>query len=139
MGRLFLARDPSQARRRSGDADRRACTASSPTLTAAVPPAACGRERGDGLTRMVPFKMLTEQQFAALRSELGSNRVAKAMALAGVTQVTLAKALRLTQPYLSDVARGRCRTITVENAWKFAAYFGCRIEDLFPSPRRPSD
>ncbi len=40
--------------------------------------------------------MLTEQQFAALRSELGSNRVAKAMTLAGVTQVTLAKALRLT-------------------------------------------
>ena len=53
--------------------------------------------------------MLTEQQFAALRSERGSNRVAKAMALAGVTQVTLAKALRLTQPYVSDVARGRYR------------------------------
>ena len=31
--------------------------------------------------------MLTEQQLAALRSEPGSNRVAKAMALAGVTQV----------------------------------------------------
>ena len=61
--------------------------------------------------------MLTEQQFAVLRSELGSNRVAKAMALAGVTQVTLATALRLTQPYVSDVARGRHRTITVENTW----------------------
>ena len=83
--------------------------------------------------------MLTEQQFAALRSELGSTRVAKAMALAGVAQVTLAKALRLTQPYVSDVARGRYRTTTVENGWKFSAYFGCRIEDLFPSPRRPSD
>ena len=35
--------------------------------------------------------------------------------LAGVKQVTLAKALRLTQPYVSDVARGRYRTITVEN------------------------
>ena len=54
------------------------------------------------------------------------------MALTGVTQVTVAKALGLTQPYVSDVARGRYRTITVENAWKFAAYFGCRIEDLFP-------
>ena len=42
--------------------------------------------------------MLTEQQLAALRSEPGSNRVAKAMALAGVTQVTVAKALGLTQP-----------------------------------------
>ena len=57
--------------------------------------------------------MLTEQQLAALRSEPGSNRVAKAMALAGVTQLTVAKALRLTQPYVSDVARGRYRTITV--------------------------
>ncbi len=54
------------------------------------------------------------------------------MALTGVTQVNLAKALGLTQPYVSDVARGRYRTITVENARKFASYFGCRIEDLFP-------
>ena len=83
--------------------------------------------------------MLTEQQLVFLRSEPGSNRVAKTMALAGVTQVTVAKALRLTQPYVSDVARGRYRTIAVENVWKFAAYFGCRIEDLFPSPRRPDD
>ena len=75
---------------------------------------------------------LTEQQLAVLRSEPGSNCVARAMALTGVTQVDLAKALGLTQPYVSDVARGRYRTITVENARKFASYFGCRIEDLFP-------
>ena len=43
--------------------------------------------------------MLTKQQLAVLRSEPGSNRVAKAMALTGVTQVTVAKALGLTQPY----------------------------------------
>ena len=48
---------------------------------------------------------LTEQQLAVLRSEPGSNRVARAMALTGVTQVNLAKALGLTQPYL----RQRCR------------------------------
>ena len=41
--------------------------------------------------------MLTEQQLAVLRSEPGSNRVAKAMALSGVTQVIVAKALGLTQ------------------------------------------
>ena len=52
------------------------------------------------------------------------------MALAGVMRVTLAKALRLTQSYVSDVACGSYRTIAVENAWKFAAYFGCRIEDF---------
>ena len=43
--------------------------------------------------------MLTKQQLAVLRSEPGSNRVAEAMALTGVTQVTVAKALGLTQPY----------------------------------------
>ena len=133
---------PESASTTSADADLRAGTAWSPALTAASPlalPAACGRERGEGLTRIVLFGMLTEQQLAVLRSEPGSNRVAKAMALTGVTQVTVAKALGLTQPYVSDVARGRYRTFTVENAWKFAAYFGCRIEDLFPCPRRPSD
>ena len=82
--------------------------------------------------RIVPFAMLTEQQLAVLRSEPGSNRVAKAMALSGVTQVTIAKALGLPQPDVSAVARRRYRTITVENARKFARYFGCSIEDLFP-------
>ena len=76
--------------------------------------------------------MLTEQQLATLRSEPGANRVAKAISLAGVAQLTVAKALGLPQPYVSDVARARYRTITVENARKFARYFGCSIEDLFP-------
>ena len=80
--------------------------------------------------------MLTEQQLATLRVEPGVNRVAKAISLAGVTQVTLAEAIGLPQPYISDVARGRYRTITVENARKFADYFGCSIEDLFPPSHR---
>lgn len=78
--------------------------------------------------------MLTEDQLRTLRSEPGANRVAKAISLAGVTQMTVAKAVGLPQPYVSDVARRRYRTITVENARKFARYFGCRIEDLFPAP-----
>ena len=76
--------------------------------------------------------MLTKQQLAILRSEPGTNRVAKAIALAGVTQVTVAEALGLPQPYVSDVARQRYKTITVENARKFAVFFGCSIEDMFP-------
>ena len=80
--------------------------------------------------------MLTEQQLAILRVEPGANRVAKAISLAGVTQVTLAEAIGLSQPYISDVARGRYRTITVEHARKFADYFGCSIEDLFPPSHR---
>ena len=64
----------------------------------------------------------------------GSNRVARAISLAGVTQVNVAAVIGVTQAYVSDVARQRYRTITVEKAWKFANYFGCSIEDLFPQP-----
>ena len=80
--------------------------------------------------------MLTAKQLAALRATPGTNRVGKAIALAGVTQGAVAAALGFPQPYISDVARSRYRTITVENARKFAHYFGCSIEDLFPAPRR---
>ena len=76
--------------------------------------------------------MLTEEQLAVVRSEPGANRVAKAMTLASVTQTAVAKALGVSQTYVSDVARRRYRTITFESARKFARYFGCRIEDLFP-------
>ena len=86
--------------------------------------------------RVALFEMLTEQQLAILRSEPGANRVAKAISLAGVTQVTVADAVGLPQPYVSDVARQRYRTITVENARKFSDYFGCCIEDIFPPSRR---
>ena len=80
--------------------------------------------------------MLTRKQLAALRATPGTNRVAKAIALAEVTQGTVAQAIGFPQPYISDVARSRYRTITVENARKFAHYFGCSIEDLFPGPSR---
>ena len=80
--------------------------------------------------------MLTEQQLTILRSAPGANRVAKAISLAGVTQVTVAKALGVPQPYVSDVARQRYRTITVAKARLFADYFGCRIEDLFQPSHR---
>lgn len=80
--------------------------------------------------------MLTAEQLATLREEPGTNRVAKAIALAGVTQGTVASALGFPQPYISDVARRRYQTITVGNARKFAHYFGCSIEDLFPAPEQ---
>ena len=79
--------------------------------------------------------MLTKQQLAILRVEPGVNRVAKAISLTGVTQLTVAEALGLPQPYVSDVARQRYRTITVEKGRKFANYFGCCIDDLFPPSR----
>ena len=78
--------------------------------------------------------MLSEQQLVTLRSGPAAKRLAKAISLAGVTQTVLAEAAGLTQPYVSDIARGRYRTITVDNARKFARFFGCGIEDLFPAP-----
>jgi transcriptional regulator with XRE-family HTH domain len=60
------------------------------------------------------------------------NRVRSAMALLDLTQAVLADAIGVTQPYVSAVSRGLHPTITVENAHKFAAFFGCAIEDLFP-------
>ena len=82
--------------------------------------------------------MLTEQQLAILRVEPGANRVAKAISLAGVTQVTVAEVLGLPQPDVSDVAGQRYRTITVEKGREFANYFGCCIDDLFPPSHRYS-
>ena len=38
----------------------------------------------------------------------------------------------MTQAYVSDVVHCRYRTITVVNARRFARYFGCSVEDLFP-------
>lgn len=60
------------------------------------------------------------------------------MDLLELTQAALAERLAgigyaVTQQYISDVARGRYATITVENAYKFAEFFGCSIEDLFPA------
>lgn len=79
--------------------------------------------------------MLTENQLARLRAATvtpGSNRLGLAMSLMGVSQATVAGAVGVPQPYVSDVVRGRYRTITVANARRFARYCGCRIEDLFP-------
>ena len=50
--------------------------------------------------------------------------------------MTVADAVGLPQPYVSDVARPRYRTITAENARKFANYFGYSIADLFLPSRR---
>ena len=82
--------------------------------------------------------MLTDRQLAVLRASPRTNRVATAISLAGVTQVTVAEAIGVTQAYVSDVARQRYSTITVASARKFSRFFGCSIDDLFP-PRDERD
>lgn len=80
---------------------------------------------------------LTSKQLAALRmtppdADTG-NRLRQAAKLAGLTQVEIAAGANVVQPYVSAVMRGRHATITVDNARKFAEFFGCHIEDLFPA------
>jgi hypothetical protein len=76
---------------------------------------------------------LTEAQLIQLRkAKTAGNRVNRAIELAGVTKVHVAKATELPYSYVTDVAGNRWQTVTVENAHKFANFFGCAIEDLFP-------
>lgn len=79
---------------------------------------------------------LTPKQLRQLRkTPVGheGNRVRTAIQLSGTTQAAVAASLNLVQPYLSNVARGKYDDIGVENARKFADFFGCAIEDLFPA------
>lgn len=79
---------------------------------------------------------LTSQQLVELRTApvpASGNRVSQALKVIGLTQQQAAEAMGETQPYVSDVVRGRYQTITVAKAQKFAALFGCTIDDLFPA------
>jgi len=87
----------------------------------------------------VKRKALTPDQAIALQRlplEGKPNRLGLAVAIADVTQVDLAEATGFVQPYVSAVINGRYQTITVENARKFAEFFGVSIETLFPSVER---
>lgn len=79
---------------------------------------------------------LTSKQLKQLReTPVGpvGNRVQRAIDLAEETQTSVARAIELSYTYVSDTARGRYHTISVDNAHKFAEFFGCTIEDLFPA------
>ena len=81
--------------------------------------------------------VLTNAQLRILRSDPGQasgNRLGFAIRLARITPGDLARATGFSQPYISDVVRSRYGTITLDNAWRFARYFGCTLEDLFPPP-----
>ena len=91
-------------------------------------------ENSDVMPCVLSPGMLTERQLAVLRASPPTGRVATAIFLAGVTQLTVAEAIAVTQAYVSDVARRRYSTITVASARKFARFFGCSIDPLF-APR----
>lgn len=80
---------------------------------------------------------LTAKQLKELKAapagEAG-NRVAVALRLAGLTQVQMAAEIGESQPAVSDIVRGRYGDTSLTKARKFAEFFGCAIEDLFPAP-----
>lgn len=78
---------------------------------------------------------LTKSQLKQLRDTAAGrsgNRIQTALDLIGESQVGLARALGMPQTYVADTVRGRWQSTTVDNARKFATFFGCTIEDLFP-------
>lgn len=78
--------------------------------------------------------MLTKSQIKRLRhlDVATGNRVGAAMEMLDLTQLAVAAGTGFGQPYISAVVRGANDTITVQNAARFAHFFGCAIEDLFP-------
>lgn len=79
---------------------------------------------------------LTSAQLDELRATpLGpsGNRVQKAIDLLDTTQTATADGIGFKVSYVADVARGRHATITVANGHRFAEFFGCTIDDLFPA------
>ena len=77
---------------------------------------------------------LNPQQLAKLRRTptVGWNKVAQAIDLLNLTMVQVSKGTGLPYTYVSDVKACRFETITVANAHKFAKFFGCLVDDLFP-------
>jgi transcriptional regulator with XRE-family HTH domain len=61
------------------------------------------------------------------------NKLQVALDLADMSQAEVVRVTGLTPQYVSDTARGRHNTITMDNAWKFAEVFGCDPGDLFPA------
>lgn len=79
---------------------------------------------------------MTTKQIKELRSHpvpASGNRVARAFDLDGRPQTECARETGFTPQYISDIKSGRFQNLSLDNAHKWAAYFGCTIEDLFPA------
>jgi transcriptional regulator with XRE-family HTH domain len=61
------------------------------------------------------------------------NRLAQAFHLDGRSQMECANATGFTPQYISNVKNGRFQNLTLDNAHRFASFFDCPIEVLFPS------
>lgn len=79
--------------------------------------------------------MLTAEQLTELKREplTAPNKLRRARELAGLTQVALSEGADISQPYLSAIETGRAVDLPLETVRRLAQFFGCAIEDLFPS------
>jgi hypothetical protein len=81
-------------------------------------------------------RSMTRTQLLALRGHSvgkAGNRLAAAFAITKRSQMDCSRATGMRPQYITDVKTGRVRDIRVESAHKFAKFFGCYIEDLFPA------
>lgn len=78
---------------------------------------------------------MTSTQLKQLRTAAvtDGNRLGLAFSLDTRTQADCARATGFSAQYINDVKAGRIQSVTVENAHKFAEFFDCAIEDLFPA------
>ena len=88
-------------------------------------------------TDAIVSAVLTKSQLQKLRRAplTGANRLQLAMSLPKprITQVQLAAAVDLSQPYVSAICNGAYSEIPLETTRALAQFFGCAIEDLFPA------
>jgi len=80
--------------------------------------------------------MLEQRQITKLRNSAiddAPNRVRAAIELSGKTQREVAEALEMTAPYLNDICNGRVPDPKRSTMQRLANYFGCSMDDLFPS------
>lgn len=81
-------------------------------------------------------KRLTESQIEALRSVplVGEmpNRLSVALGMVDAKQADIVIETGMVASMVSDFVNGKYGDLNLETARKFAEFFGCRIDDLFP-------
>jgi transcriptional regulator with XRE-family HTH domain len=82
------------------------------------------------LSHMTPIQL---DELRATPVPAVGNRLAIAFELAERSQADCVRETRFTAAYVSDMVRGRFQNITLDNAYEFARFFDCQIEDLFPA------
>ena len=79
---------------------------------------------------------LTPEQLEALRAMplLGMpNKVEIALSLVGAKQADIVEDKDMDASSVHRVVKGKYSALELETSRKFAAFFGCQIEDLFPA------